>query len=278
MGPRFCDSTEPFALKSATGEARGCRRSRYGWPEVREQSRLIQQIQAPTLDYEALSGRGRAPMVDPRRKRGCRAKPRLGWKTPRPLAPRRPPAAFASSMANTSNKPNCESVDYTYCPVARREFHYRASVNACLATALDPMVQVCARGSNRFASRAKCEHTCVFGYRPKDVCFDTPLFSGCDREDVNESWWYFEGGRCHLWSFPAGACPSNDSAVFPTAAECASRCAGRATALCGVPRPTACRRNQLRFPFFAHFTEPEGRMRCPARFDRPGRWTPVPGR
>ncbi|KAH6940633.1 hypothetical protein HPB50_003598 [Hyalomma asiaticum] len=113
-----------------------------------------------------------------------------------------------------------------------------------------------------FASRATCEHSCVFGYRPKDVCFDTPLFSGCEREDVNESWWYFEGGRCHLWSFPAGACPSNDSAVFPTAAECASRCAGRATALCGVPRPTACRRNQLRFPFFAHFTEPEGRVRC----------------
>ncbi|KAL1478505.1 hypothetical protein MTO96_016196 [Rhipicephalus appendiculatus] len=148
-------------------------------------------------------------------------------------------------------------------PVARREFHYRASVNACLATALDPMVQLCARGFNRFASRATCEHSCVFGYRPKDACFETPLFSGCEREDVSESWWYFESGRCQPWSFPAGACPSNDSALFSTAAECDSRCAGRGSALCGqAPRPTACSRNQLRFPYFAHFAEPEGRMRC----------------
>ncbi|XP_075527266.1 uncharacterized protein LOC142559570 [Dermacentor variabilis] len=164
-----------------------------------------------------------------------------------------------------TNKPDCQAVVYTYCPVARREFHYRASVNACLATALDPMLQLCARGSNRFASRANCEHSCVFGYRPKDACFDTPLFSGCDRQDVSETSWYFEGGRCHLWSFPAGACPSNDSAVFSTAAECASRCAGGSRPgfpPCRAPRPTACGRSQLRFPFFAHFSSAGGRMRC----------------
>ncbi|XP_037528002.2 uncharacterized protein LOC119405260 [Rhipicephalus sanguineus] len=166
-------------------------------------------------------------------------------------------------LQSNTTKSNCQGVVYTYCPVARREFHYRASVNACLATALDPMVQLCARGFNRFTSRATCEHSCVFGYRPKDACFDTPLFSGCEREDVSESWWYFESGRCRPWSFPAGACPSNDSAVFSTADECAIQCAGRGLALCGqAPRPTACGRNQLRFPYFAHFSEPEGRMRC----------------
>ncbi|KAH6940631.1 hypothetical protein HPB50_003596 [Hyalomma asiaticum] len=175
MGPRCCDSTEPFALKSATGEARGCRRSRYCWPEVREQSRLNEQIEAPSWDYEALSGRGRAPEVDPRRKRGCPAKPRLRRKTPRPLAPRRPPAAFASSMANTS-------------------------------------------------------HSCVFGSRSRDACFDTSLFSGCDREDATKTWWYLDGGRFHLWSFTAAACPPTVSTLFSTAAKYASQSAGRATA------------------------------------------------
>ncbi|KAL3224706.1 hypothetical protein MRX96_049451 [Rhipicephalus microplus] len=128
-------------------------------------------------------------------------------------------------------KPNCQAVVYTYCPVARREFHYQPSVNACLATALDPMVQLCARGFNR--------------------------------EDVRESWWYFESDRCHPWRFPAGACPSNDSALFSTAAECVSRCGAHGSALCRrVPRATSCSRNQLRFPYFAHFSQPVGRVRC----------------
>ncbi|KAH8035452.1 hypothetical protein HPB51_005640 [Rhipicephalus microplus] len=108
----------------------------------------------------------------------------------------------SSSAADAMTKPNCQAVVYTYCPVARREFHYRPSVNACLATALDPMVQLCARGFNRFTSRATCEHSCVFGYRPKDACFDMPLFSDCES------------------------------------------------------------RNQLRFPYFAHFSQPVGRVRC----------------
>ncbi|KAH7970219.1 hypothetical protein HPB49_001189 [Dermacentor silvarum] len=130
-----------------------------------------------------------------------------------------------------TNKPDCQAVVYTYCPVARREFHYRASVNACWPPRLTPWCSCVLAGSTGSPRAANCEHSCVFGYRPKDACFDTPL------QDVSETAWYFEGGRCHLWGFPAGACPSNDSAVFSTAAE-------------------------LRFPFFAHFSVAEGRMRC----------------
>ncbi|KAK8759091.1 hypothetical protein V5799_003283 [Amblyomma americanum] len=168
--------------------------------------------------------------------------------------------------ATGQGKPNCQTVVYTYCTVARREFHYRPSVNACLATSLDPVVQLCARGKNRFASLADCEHSCVLGEHPRDACFQTPLFTGCNREDVRDSWWFYDGGRCHLWSFPSGTCPSNGSAVFATAAECAGKCVGhrgrQGYPPCVKPRAVPCERRHLRFPYFAHFSATEGRARC----------------
>ncbi|XP_049514251.1 uncharacterized protein LOC119432554 [Dermacentor silvarum] len=180
-----------------------------------------------------------------------------------------------------TNKPDCQAVVYTYCPVARREFHYRASVNACWPPRLTPWCSCVLAGSTGSPRAANCEHSCVFGYRPKDACFDTPLFSGCDRQDVSETAWYFEGGRCHLWGFPAGACPSNDSAVFSTAAEVRQPLRGRlAPRVPPVRRPAAdgLRPEPAAVPVLRSLLGGRGSDAVSAHFGRPGRRPQVLGR
>ncbi|XP_077539418.1 uncharacterized protein LOC144152085 [Haemaphysalis longicornis] len=157
----------------------------------------------------------------------------------------------------------CGAVFYTFCRAAVREFHYRRAFNACVETAVD-VVHTCNRGANRFASSRHCHESCIGAERPDDACFDKPLFTSCARQDVLSSWWFFEGHTCVPWNFPAGGCPANGSAVFRTRQECTSRCAERGSRgpACQRPIAVSCTRRHLKYPFFAHFSSEDGRMRC----------------
>ncbi|KAL3223593.1 hypothetical protein MRX96_049702 [Rhipicephalus microplus] len=104
-------------------------------------------------------------------------------------------------------KPECGAVFYTYCRKPRREFLYRASLNACLAAADDHPAQLCNRGTNRFSSWRDCERKCVLTEPPHEPCEDKTLLVGCRRQDVRSSWWWFDGRVCLAWNFPAGGCP-----------------------------------------------------------------------
>ncbi|KAL3204272.1 hypothetical protein MRX96_041296 [Rhipicephalus microplus] len=148
-------------------------------------------------------------------------------------------------------KPECGAVFYTYCRNPRREFLYRASLNACLAAADDHPAQLCNRGTNRFSSWRDCERKCVLTEPPHEPCEDKTLLVGCRRQDVRSSWWWFDGRVCLAWNFPAGGCPANGTAVFATANQCTARCTNRRYPPCTTPRTVPCSSEQLKFPFFA---------------------------
>ncbi|KAL1478439.1 hypothetical protein MTO96_016277 [Rhipicephalus appendiculatus] len=148
-------------------------------------------------------------------------------------------------------KPECGAVFYTYCRKSRREFLYRASLNACLAAADDRPAQLCNRGTNRFSSWRDCETRCVLAEPPHEACVDKTLLLGCRRQDVRSSWWWFDGRGCLAWNFPAGGCPANGSAVFATANQCMARCTNPRYPPCSAPRTVPCSSEQLKFPFFA---------------------------
>ncbi|KAL3223594.1 hypothetical protein MRX96_049703, partial [Rhipicephalus microplus] len=148
-------------------------------------------------------------------------------------------------------KPECGAVFYTYCRKPRREFLYRASLNACLAAADDRPAQLCNRGTNRFSSWRDCERKCVLTEPPHEPCEDKTLLIGCRRQDVRSSWWWFDGRVCLAWNFPAGGCPANGTAVFATANQCTARCTNRRYPPCTTPRTVPCSSEQLKFPFFA---------------------------
>ncbi|KAH7938024.1 hypothetical protein HPB49_019283 [Dermacentor silvarum] len=148
-------------------------------------------------------------------------------------------------------KPECGAVFYTHCRKPRREFLYRASLNACLATADDRPAQLCNRGTNRFTSWRECESSCVLTEPPLEACLDKTLLLGCRRQDVRTSWWWFDGRVCLAWNFPAGGCPANGSAVFATADQCTARCTNPRYPPCTAPRTQPCSSEQLKFPFFA---------------------------
>ncbi|XP_075750627.1 uncharacterized protein LOC142817496 [Rhipicephalus microplus] len=148
-------------------------------------------------------------------------------------------------------KPECGAVFYTYCRKPRREFLYRASLNACLAAADDRPAQLCNRGTNRFSSWRDCERKCVLTEPPHERCEDKTLLVGCKRQDVRSSWWWFDGRVCLAWNFPAGGCPANGTAVFATANQCTARCTNRRYPPCTTPRTVPCSSEQLKFPFFA---------------------------
>ncbi|XP_049272514.1 mucin-5AC [Rhipicephalus sanguineus] len=148
-------------------------------------------------------------------------------------------------------KPECGAVFYTHCHKPRREFLYRASLNACLAAADDRPAQLCNRGTNRFSSWRDCETRCVLAEPPHEACVDKTLLLGCRRQDVHSSWWWFDGRVCLAWNFPAGGCPANGSAVFATANECTARCTNPRYPPCTAPRTVPCSSEQLKFPFFA---------------------------
>ncbi|XP_070394549.1 uncharacterized protein [Dermacentor albipictus] len=148
-------------------------------------------------------------------------------------------------------KPECGAVFYTYCRKPRREFFYRASLNACLAAADDWPAQLCNRGPNRFTSWRECEASCVLMEPPLEACLDKTLLLGCRRQDVRIGWWWFDGRVCLAWNFPAGGCPANDSAVFATADQCKAHCTNPRYPPCAAPGTRPCSSEQLKFPFFA---------------------------
>ncbi|KAH9381678.1 hypothetical protein HPB48_021262 [Haemaphysalis longicornis] len=149
-------------------------------------------------------------------------------------------------------KPECGAVLYTYCSEAHREFHYRASLNACVSSEPGAVLQLCSRGSNRFASLRDCEGSCVHAQPPLEACLEKTLFTTCRRQDVNSgSWWWFDGKACLAWDFPEGGCPDNGSAVFTTAELCMSRCTNPRYPPCTAPRAVPCPSGQLKFPYFA---------------------------
>ncbi|XP_077540039.1 uncharacterized protein LOC144152595 [Haemaphysalis longicornis] len=148
-------------------------------------------------------------------------------------------------------KPECGAAFYTYCSEARREFHYKASVNACVSSEPGTALQLCSRGSNRFASERDCDGSCVLAETPLEACLEKALFTACRRQDVLSGWWWFDGKACLAWDFPEGGCPANGSAVFATAERCTSRCTNTRYPPCTAPRAVPCPSGQLKFPFFA---------------------------
>ncbi|KAH6928891.1 hypothetical protein HPB50_020699 [Hyalomma asiaticum] len=150
-----------------------------------------------------------------------------------------------------STRPECGDVFYTYCRQHRREFLYRASIDACLTTGEDHRAQLCNRGTNRFASWRECETSCVLSQPPREACLDKTMLLDCRRQDVRTSWWWFDGRGCKIWDFPWGGCPANGSAVFPTAEQCTSHCTNPRYPPCTPPRSAPCGSAQLKFPFFA---------------------------
>lgn len=172
----------------------------------------------------------------------------------------------------------CGHYFYTYCDSIRQEWYHKPSAHGCVATASDS-VHVCNRGVNRFVNLESCFASCVHGDRKPDQCFERSLFTGCDREDVVETWWFFDGLRCLRWNFPLGNCPSEQSRVFHTHEQCALECVpdweakrprNNATASaavqpsrrrCEAPVAATCSPRQLRYPYFADM-HAEGSARC----------------
>lgn len=166
----------------------------------------------------------------------------------------------------------CGHYFYTYCDSVLQEWYYKPSTHGCVATASDS-VHVCNRGANRFTNLESCFASCVHGDRKPDRCFERSLFTGCDREDVVETWWFFDGMRCLRWNFPLGSCPSEESHVFHSAEQCAIECMpgweakdGNASATvrrrrCDAPVAATCSPRQLRYPYFADM-HAEGSARC----------------
>ncbi|KAL3212292.1 hypothetical protein MRX96_051884 [Rhipicephalus microplus] len=76
-------------------------------------------------------------------------------------------------------------------------------------------------------------------------------------------WWYYDHSKCVPWSFPSGGCPANGSMVFATAKECERRCRDpHHGPRCEKPYLVACGRRHLKYPYFAHVSSEDGRMRC----------------
>lgn len=171
-------------------------------------------------------------------------------------------AASGSTPAGQANV--CGAVYYTYCPALLDE--YRASRAACVSSGADH-VAVCNRGSNRFASLEECYRACGLLQGPtRDACFEQPLFTACERQDVTETWWYFDGHRCVEWDFPQGECPVNGTGkMHASLRECRDHCegrrGGRRDPQCRPPASTTCEEDQLRFPYFARIL-PSGRGLC----------------
>ncbi|KAL1485544.1 hypothetical protein MTO96_010053 [Rhipicephalus appendiculatus] len=166
----------------------------------------------------------------------------------------------------------CSHYFYTYCDSIRQEWYHKPSTHGCVATASDS-VHVCNRGANRFTNLESCFASCVHGDRKPDRCFERALFTGCDREDVVGTWWFFDGIRCLRWNFPLGNCPSEQSRVFHSAEQCAIECVpgweakhDNASAAvrrrrCEAPVAATCSPRQLRYPYFADM-HAEGSARC----------------
>ncbi|XP_070388388.1 uncharacterized protein [Dermacentor albipictus] len=176
-------------------------------------------------------------------------------------------------------KRECGHYFYTYCDSIRQEWYHKPSAHGCVATASDS-AHVCNRGANRFVNLESCFASCVHGDRKPDQCFERSLFTGCDREDVVETWWFFDGHRCVRWNFPLGNCPSEQSRVFHTHEQCALECVPdwearrpsnasaavrrrrrRRSRRCEAPVAATCSPRQLRYPYFADM-HAEGSARC----------------
>ncbi|KAH6943242.1 hypothetical protein HPB50_017968 [Hyalomma asiaticum] len=170
----------------------------------------------------------------------------------------------SSSSAPGSTPANlCGTAYYTYCPALKDE--YRASKAACVSSGADH-VAVCTRGSNRFSSLERCYQACGLLQGPnRDACFEQPLFTACQRQDVTASWWYFDGRRCTEWHFPRGECPANGTGrLHATQKECRDQCEGRSEGRdpqCRPPASRTCEDDQLKFPYFARIL-PSGRGLC----------------
>ncbi|KAH7963978.1 hypothetical protein HPB51_027782 [Rhipicephalus microplus] len=156
--------------------------------------------------------------------------------------------------------PKCSHAFYTYCRRALREFFYQPDTDMCYES---NGVNVCTRGTNRFATLDHCVHSCVSTTHPAGKCFGKPMFTRCARRDVMSDWWYYDHSKCVPWSFPSGGCPANGSMVFATAKECERRCRDpHHGPRCEKPDLVACGRRHLKYPYFAHMSSEDGRLRC----------------
>ncbi|KAL1476056.1 hypothetical protein MTO96_036807 [Rhipicephalus appendiculatus] len=165
----------------------------------------------------------------------------------------------------------CRSHFYTYCTTAVSKFYYSASSHACLSTEVDS-VHLCNHGSNRFRNLGSCLTSCVHEERaePHDRCYENALFSTCTRQDVAETWWYYNGSTCTAWNFPLGHCPSMGLGVYHSRRECERSCLlhqrlGNTTASshrrCQLPVSVRCTLPQLKYPYFADMRA-QGSARC----------------
>ncbi|XP_065303725.2 uncharacterized protein [Dermacentor albipictus] len=157
---------------------------------------------------------------------------------------------------------SCSRHVYTHCVRPQPEFYYNADIRACVPAAADT-VHICNRGSNRFSSLESCLTSCVNGPRVSDHCYESALFFPCDRQDVLDVPWYFDGTKCVAWTFPQGTCLSMARrGVFRSSAECRRRCVLRTGPECAHPPPAeACPPRQLRHPYFADM-QAAGGARC----------------
>ncbi|KAH6927392.1 hypothetical protein HPB50_002659 [Hyalomma asiaticum] len=156
--------------------------------------------------------------------------------------------------------PECSYAFYTFCQHTEREYYYQPDADTCYET---NAANVCTRGTNRFATLEHCVHSCVSTTHPADKCFGKPMFTRCARRDALFDWWYYDNTKCEPWSFPSGGCPANGSMVFATAKDCEKRCREpHRGPRCKPPKVVECGRRQLKYPYFAHVSPEDGRMRC----------------
>lgn len=175
-------------------------------------------------------------------------------------ASRTKPENATSPPSNTKTAvPGCQEPSHTYCTGSDPEYFYSSLADACVLASENP-VQLCNRGRNKFSSLNRCEMHCVRAEQPHLDCLEKPQFTACKSDDMKSSPWYFDGKRCTPWGFHNGRCPSNDSLVFTTASDCATRCSDPRFVACSLPEPVDCEHEQQRFPYFAVHS-PEG-VRC----------------
>lgn len=200
------------------------------------------------------------------------------------------PASDAGVKDAGDNRAQCGPVRYTYCQRLRHEFYYDRERAACVAVAaasehamereaasrhvggdVGTQAKLCNISPNRFVSLEACRRSCQGSQPAAASCLLKSVFSECPSEQQRSAGWFFDGRRCHSWDYTGGRCPVGR--LFRTRGECSLECVAhrRPSATkkskkkqsCGRPRSEPCRRRQPAvYPFFAHVSSEDGRVRC----------------
>ncbi|XP_077512402.1 uncharacterized protein LOC144123452 [Amblyomma americanum] len=100
-----------------------------------------------------------------------------------------------------------------------------------------------------------------------DICYEAPELVPCQKSDMKQAWWFYDGVSCKEWSFETGLCPrmTDQIAHYKWESDCASLCKGPIYAAqfhCYGPESgDACPVEAIKEAYFA-YPNSNGSMEC----------------